>query len=135
MGVDVGESLHLKLLREVQSDLDEWSAREGERVWKIMDEVLVSHRVGVKMFLMSKIRKAGELIVAYRKDSQKRHTCRFPHRNHLQITLLRKIALLTKGDMEVMTKLHITHPVTQSLTLMEFSEEDLQEYRDSGSVT
>ena len=33
-GVDVGDkNLQLKLLREVQNDLDEWSTREGERVW------------------------------------------------------------------------------------------------------
>jgi hypothetical protein len=56
----------LKVLREVQSDLDEWSTREGERVRKLMDEGIVSHRIGAKMFLMSKFRKAEELISVHR---------------------------------------------------------------------
>jgi hypothetical protein len=50
MGVDAGEILQLKLLRKVQSDLDEWSTREGERVWKLINEGSISRRVGVKMF-------------------------------------------------------------------------------------
>ena len=131
MGADTGESLQLKLLREVQSDLDEWSTREGERVWKLMNEGSISRRVGAKMFLTGKLRKANELIMAYRDDKQKRCTGRLPHRNHLQITLLRETALLTKAGMEVMTLQHISHAVSQSLTLMEFSEEEmdgLQEY-------
>ena len=126
MGVEVGENLQVKFLREVQSDLDEWSTREGERVWKLMDSGLVSYRVGAKTFLMSKLRKTGELIVVYREGRQKRHTCRLPHRNHLQIMLLREIALLTKGGMEVMTQQHITHAMTQSMVLMEFSEEEME---------
>jgi len=68
MGVDVGESLQLKLLREVQSGLDEWSTREGERVWKLINEGSMSRRVGAKMLLTGKLRKANELIMAYRRD-------------------------------------------------------------------
>jgi hypothetical protein len=30
MGVDAGENLQVKLLRKVESDLDEWSNREGD---------------------------------------------------------------------------------------------------------
>ena len=123
---EVSDSLQLKLLREVQSDLDEWSTREGERVWKSIDEGLVSHRVGAKGFLTSKLRKAGELISAHKEGRQKRRTCRLPHRNHLQIMLLREIALLTKAGMEIMTQQYITHAVAQSVVLMEFSEEDME---------
>ena len=122
----MSDSLQLKLLREVQSDLDEWSTREGERVWKSIDEGLVSHRVGAKGFLTSKLRKAGELISAHKESRQKRRTCRLPHRNHLQIMLLREIALLTKAGMEIMTQQYITHAVAQSVVLMEFSEEDME---------
>ncbi len=32
MEIDAAERLHLRLLRELQGDLDEWSTREGERV-------------------------------------------------------------------------------------------------------
>ena len=39
-----GENLQLKFLREVQSDLDEWSTREGERGWKLMNEGSISRR-------------------------------------------------------------------------------------------
>ena len=84
-----------------------------------------------KMFLTGKLRKRNELIIAYRRDKHKRCTGRLPHRNHLQITLLREITVLTKSGMEVMTLQHICHVVSQSLKLMEFSEEemdDLQEY-------
>ena len=95
MGADTGESLQLKLLREVQSDLDEWSTREGERVWKLMNEGSISRRVGAKMFLTGKLRKANELIMAYRDDKKRRCTGRLPHRNHLQITLLRETAWST----------------------------------------
>jgi hypothetical protein len=51
--------------------------------------------------------------VAYREGKQKRRTGRLPHRNHLQITLIREIALLTKADMETMTLEHISHAVSQ----------------------
>ena len=127
---EVSDSLQLKLLREVQSDLDEWSTREGERVWKSIDEGLVSHRVGAKGFLTSKLRKAGELISAHKEGRQKRRTCRLPHRNHLQIMLLREIALLTKAGMEIMTQQYITHAVAQSVVLMEFSEEDMEDLKE-----
>jgi len=70
MGVDVGESLQLKLLREVQSDLDEWSTREGERVWKLINEGSMSRRVGAKMLLTGKLRKTNELIMAHRRDKK-----------------------------------------------------------------
>ena len=96
-----------------------------------MDEGLVSHRVGGKMFLMSKLRKTGDLKVSCREGSQKRHTCRLPHRNHLQITLLWEMTLFTKTGMESMTQQHIANAVTQNMSLVEFSEEemeDLQEY-------
>jgi hypothetical protein len=68
MGTDAGQILPLKLLREVQSDLDEWSTREGERVWKLMNEGSISRRVGAKMFLTGKLRKANELIMTYWRD-------------------------------------------------------------------
>ena len=96
-----------------------------------MNEGSISRRVGAKMFLTGKLRKANELIMAYREDKHKRCTGRLPHWNHLQITLLREIALLTKTGMAAMTVQHISHAVSQSLTLMEFSEEEmegLQEY-------
>ncbi len=82
------------------------------------------------MFLTSKLRKEGALIMTHREGKKKRCTGRLPYRNHLQITLLREIALLTKAGMEAMTSQHISHAVVQSLTLMEFSEEmeGLQEY-------
>jgi hypothetical protein len=130
MGTDAGQILPLKLLREVQSDLDEWSTREGERVWKLMNEGSISRRVGAKMFLTGNLRKANELIMTYWRDKQKRCTVRLPHRNHLQITLLREIAVLTKADMEVMTLQHISHAVSQSLTLMEFSEEEMDVFQE-----
>ncbi len=66
--------------------------------------------------------------MAHRRDKQKRYTGRLPHRNHLQIMLLREIAVLTKAGMEVMTLQHISHEVSQSLILMEFSEEEMKGY-------
>jgi hypothetical protein len=83
------------------------------------------------MFLASKPRKEGVFIMTHRKGQKKRCTGRLPYRNHLQITLLREIALLTKAGMKAMTSQHISHVVVQSLMLMEFSEEEmegLQEY-------
>ena len=80
--------------------------------------------------LPSKFRKAGELISAHREGRQKRRTCRLPHRNHLQIMLLRQIALLTKAGMEIMTQQYITHAVAQSMVLMEFSEEDMEDLKE-----
>ena len=83
------------------------------------------------MFLESKLRKEGVFIMTHREGKKKRCTDRLPYRNHLQITLLREIALLTKAGMKAMTSQHISHVVVQSLTLMEFSEEEmegLQEY-------
>jgi hypothetical protein len=58
------------------------------------------------------------------------YTGRLPHRNHLQITLLREIAVLTKAGMEVMALQHISHAVSQSLILMEFSEEEMKGFQE-----
>ncbi len=67
------------------------------------------------MFLASKLRKEGVFIMTHREGKKKRCKDRLPYRNHLQITLLREIALLTKAGMKAMTSQHISHVVVQTV--------------------
>jgi hypothetical protein len=126
VGADAGESLQLKLLREVQNDLDEWSTREGERVWKPINEGSISRRVGAKMFLTGKLRKTNELIMTFGETSRNGARAAF----HIGIIFRSEIAVLTKAGMEVMTFQHISHEVSQSLTLMEFSKEEMNDFQE-----